>query len=61
MTTLLLIAIVLLLIAALERTNRHQDPHAPGLYGSSNHDDRDWARTMLELQALGDPGRRSTS
>lgn len=54
MTTFLLIAMVLLLIAALERTNRHQDPHMPGLHGSHDHDDRDWARTKLDLQALGD-------
>ena len=43
----------LLLIAALERTNRRQGPHWPGLYGSLDHNDRDWARTKLDLLALG--------
>ncbi len=61
MTTFLLIAMVLLLIAALERTNRRQDPHAPGLYGSHDHDDRDWARTKLDLQALSDARGRWNS
>lgn len=45
---------VFLLIAALERTNRRQAPHAPGLHGSIDRDDRDWARTKLDLLALGD-------
>jgi hypothetical protein len=54
MTTFLLILMVLLLIAALERTNRRQSPRAPGLHGSVDHDDRDWARIKLDLLALGD-------
>ena len=52
MTTLLLIVIALLLIAALERTNRRQRSHAPGLHGTDTRDDRDWARTKLDLLAL---------
>jgi hypothetical protein len=53
MTILLLIAMALLLIAALERANRRQPPHAPGLHGADNHNDRDWARTKLDLLVLG--------
>jgi hypothetical protein len=53
MNTFLLIAMVLLLIAALERTNRRQSPQAPGLHGTHDHTDRDWARTKLDLLALG--------
>jgi hypothetical protein len=53
MTTLLLIVMVLLLIIALERADRRQSPHAPGLYGAHDHNDRDWARTELDLLALG--------
>jgi len=62
MEALLLIAMALLLIAALERTNRRQAPHSPGLHGSIDHDDRDWARIKLDLAALGDsrPGRNTT-
>jgi hypothetical protein len=52
MTTLILIVMALLLIAALERTNRRQSPHAPGLHGAQDPDDRDWARTKLDLIAL---------
>ncbi len=52
MTTSLLIAMTLLLIAALERTNRRQAPKAPGLNGSYDRDDRDWARTQHDLIAL---------
>jgi len=55
MTTFLLILMVLLLIAALEHANRRQSPRAPGLNGSFDHDDRDWARIKLDLLALGDP------
>jgi hypothetical protein len=55
MTTFLLVLMVLLLIAALERTNRRQSPRAPGLHGSIDHADRDWARIKLDLLALGDP------
>lgn len=51
MTTLLLILMVVLLIAALERTHRRQPPHPP--YGTNDPDDRDWARTKLDLLALG--------
>jgi hypothetical protein len=54
MTTFLLILMVLSLIAALERNNRRQSPQAPGLHGSPDHDDRDWARIKLDLLALGD-------
>ncbi len=53
MTTFLLIAMALLLIAALERTNRRQTPKAPGLNGSYDRDDRDWARTKDDLLAAG--------
>ena len=53
MTTFLLIAMALLLIAALERTNRRQTPQAPGLHGTYDRDDRDWARIKLDLIALG--------
>ena len=52
MSTLLLIVMALLLIAALERTHRRRGPHAPGLHGSDVRDDRDWARTKLDLLAL---------
>jgi hypothetical protein len=52
MTTFLLIVMALLLIAALERTHRRQAPHAPGLHGAVDHDDRDWARVKLDLLAL---------
>lgn len=52
MTIFLLIVMTLLLVAALERTNRHQPPQAPGLHGAQDHDDRDWARTKLDLLAL---------
>jgi hypothetical protein len=54
MTAILLIVMALLLIAALERTNRRQAPHAPGLYGAVDHDDHDWARIKLDLLALDD-------
>jgi hypothetical protein len=53
MTTFLLIAMALLLIAVLERTHRRQSQRAPGLHGSHDHNDRDWARTKLDLLALG--------
>ncbi|MEO6143597.1 MAG: hypothetical protein ABIP19_06410 [Dermatophilaceae bacterium] len=53
MTTFILILMALLLIAALERANRRQAPRAPGLNGSLERDDRDWARTKLDLTALG--------
>jgi len=54
MSTLILILMVLLLIAALERNHRRQAPTAPGLHGTYDHDDRDWARIQLDLRALGD-------
>ena len=54
MTTLLLILMALSLIAALERTNRGQSLRAPGLNGSQDRDDRDWARIKLDLLALDD-------
>lgn len=57
MTLFLLIAMALLLIAALERANRRQPPHPPGLHGAHDNDDRDWARTQLDLLALGDQGQ----
>ena len=53
MNAFLPIAMALLLIAALERTNRRHGPHRPGLHGSLDHNDRDWARTKLDLLALG--------
>jgi hypothetical protein len=61
MTIFLLILMALLLIAALERTNRRQSPRAPGLNGSQDHKDRDWARTKLDLLALGDAPQRRNS
>jgi hypothetical protein len=61
MTTFLLILMALLLIAALERNNRHQSPRAPGLNGSRDDDDRDWARIKLDLLALGDQKGSNTS
>jgi hypothetical protein len=54
MTTFLLVLMILTLIAALERNHRRQPPHAPGLYGAHDHDDRDWARIQLDLLALGE-------
>ena len=54
MTTFILILMALLLIAALERTNRRQAPRPPGLNGSLERDDRDWARTKLDLTARGE-------
>ena len=61
MTIFLLIAMALLLIAALERANRRQPPHAPGLHGADNHNDRDWARTKLDLLVLGDRPCQNTN
>ena len=61
MTTFLLILMALLLIAALERANRRQSPRAPGLNGSLDHDDRDWARIKLDLLALDGQHGRNTS
>jgi len=53
MNTFIFFLMVLLLIAALDRANRRQSPRAPGLNGSTDRDDRDWARTKLDLLALG--------
>ena len=52
MSIFIVIIMVLLLIAALERSNRRQSPHAPGPLGSQVRDDRDWARIKLDLLAL---------
>ena len=60
MTTFLLIAMALLLIAALERTNRRQTPRPPGLHGTYDRDDRDWARIKLDLLALGGQAEQLT-
>src|ERR1035437_11077396 len=59
MNVILLIIMVALLIAALERNHRRQPPTPPGLLGSNDHDDRDWARIKLDLLALGDPAEPS--
>ena len=61
MTTFLLILMALLLIAALERTNRRQSPRPPSLNGSFDHNDRDWARIKLDLLALDDRQRWNTN
>jgi len=60
MTIFILILMALVLVAALERTNRRQSPHPPGLHGSRDHDDRDWARIQLDLLALADQPSRGT-
>lgn len=54
MTIFLLIIMALLLIVALEITDRRQPPRAPGLHGARDRDDRDWARIKLDLVARGD-------
>jgi hypothetical protein len=59
MNVIPLIIMVLLLIAALERNHRREPPTTPGLHGSYDHDDRDWARIKLDLLALGDPAEPS--
>ncbi|HYO19337.1 MAG TPA: hypothetical protein VES02_11805 [Dermatophilaceae bacterium] len=51
MTTLLLVLMAALFIAALERTHRRQGPKPPGLHGTYDRDDRDWARTQLDVLA----------
>jgi len=61
MTTLLLIVMGVLVIAVLERTNRRQPLHPPGLFGTQGLEDRDWARTKLDLLALGDRPRRNAT
>jgi hypothetical protein len=61
MTTLLLILMALLLIAALERNHRRQAPTPPGLSGTYDRDDRDWARIKLDLMAMDGQPDASTS
>jgi hypothetical protein len=61
MTTFLLILMAASLIAALERNNNRQSLGAPGLNGSLDHDDRDWARISLDLIALGDEAPTTTA
>lgn len=51
MTTFLLVLMAVLFIAALERTHRRQGPKPPGLHGTYDRDDRDWARTQLDVLA----------
>lgn len=60
MTIFILILMALLLVVALERNNRRQPPRPPGLHGSHDHNDRDWARTQHDLLALGDQPSWST-
>lgn len=51
---LVLTVLALALIAALESSNRRHAPRiGRGLHGSSTADDRDLARTKLDLLALG--------
>ena len=54
MSAMIFIIMVVLLIVALERSSRRQSLQAPGLHGSENRDDRDWARIKLDLMALDD-------
>jgi hypothetical protein len=54
MSTFILVLMAAIVIAALERNHRRQPPHSPGLHGAQDHDDRDWARTQLDLLALSD-------
>lgn len=61
MSTFIFILVVLLLVATLERSNRRRSPRAPGLLGSANRDDRDWARIKLDLMALDDNRLSPTS
>lgn len=61
MTTFLLVLMAVLFIAALERTHRRQRPKPPGLHGTYDRDDRDWARTQLDVLARnGESGRDIT-
>jgi len=57
MTTFLIILMVVLLSAGLERSNRRRSPRGSGLHGSVDHDDRDWDRTRLDLMALRDSAK----
>ena len=61
MRTFTVRVLVLLLVAALERSTRRRTPQAPGLHGSENRDDRDWARIKLDLMALDDNRPWATS
>ena len=61
MNTFIFILMVLLLVAALERSNRRRTPQAPGPHGPANRDDRDWARIKLDLMALDDNRPWATS
>ena len=54
MSAIIFIIMVVLLIVALGRSSRRQSLRAPGLHGSENRDDRDWARIKLDLLALDD-------
>jgi len=54
MSTFILVLMAAIVIAGLERNHRRQPPHSPGLHGTHDRDDRDWARTQLDLLALGD-------
>lgn len=56
MSMFLIVSMVALLIAALNRNARRQPPYPPYPHGANHQDDRDWARTQLELSALGDEG-----
>ena len=59
MSLFLIVIMVALLIAALNRNARRQPPYPtypPYPHGANQQDDRDWARTQLELSALGDEG-----
>jgi len=61
MTTFLLVLMALLLIAALERNHRRQEPRPPGPIGTYDRDDRDWARIQLDLLAVDSQPRSHTS
>jgi hypothetical protein len=61
MSAMIFIIMVVLLIVALERSSRRQSLQAPGLHGSENRDDRDWARIKLDLMALDDNRLWATS
>jgi hypothetical protein len=59
---IVLAALVLALVAALERNHRRTaDPTSPaGLAGGWTRDDRDVARIKVDLLALGDPAEPLT-
>jgi hypothetical protein len=52
MSAIIFIIMVVLLIVALGRSSRRQSLQAPGLHGSQNRDDRDWARIKLDPMAI---------